>query len=69
MQRLNLNIFNQSALRGGALNTIRARGIVMNGPLKLVSGNFGEHSFVLCCNSEYLAHRKVLHSVGLFACC
>lgn len=34
--RLGINIFKQPALRGGALNTIRARGIVINGPLKLV---------------------------------
>lgn len=39
--RLGLNIFKEPALRGGALNTIRARRIVVNGPLKLVQGNFG----------------------------
>lgn len=31
----------QPALRGGALNTIKQREVVMNGPLKLVQGNFG----------------------------
>jgi hypothetical protein len=31
----------QPALRGGALTTIQRRSIVLNGPLKLVQGNFG----------------------------
>lgn len=31
----------QPALRSGALDTIKKRRIVMNGPLKLVQGNFG----------------------------
>lgn len=31
----------QPALRGGALNTIKAREPVTNGPLNLVMGNFG----------------------------
>ncbi len=31
----------QSALRGGALTTIQQRRLLLNGPLNLVSGNFG----------------------------
>eukprot|EP00878_Enallax_costatus_P013393 GHUV01014005.1.p1 GENE.GHUV01014005.1~~GHUV01014005.1.p1 ORF type:complete len:832 (+),score=111.45 GHUV01014005.1:893-3388(+) len=37
---LGLNIFNQPALRGGALKTIEAHDIVLNGPLHLVNSNF-----------------------------
>lgn len=36
----------QPALRSGALDTIKRRKIVMNGPLKLVQGNFGTISRV-----------------------
>lgn len=39
--RLGIDIFNQSALRGGALTTIQMRQMVVNGPLSLVNGNFG----------------------------
>lgn len=31
----------QPALRSGALNTVKQREMIMNGPLKLVQGNFG----------------------------
>jgi hypothetical protein len=31
----------QAALRSGALDTVKRREVVMNGPLKLVQGNFG----------------------------
>lgn len=31
----------QPALRSGALDTIKQRDVVMNGPVKLVQGNFG----------------------------
>jgi sensor domain CHASE-containing protein len=31
----------QPALRSGALETMKQREVVMNGPLKLVQGNFG----------------------------
>ncbi|KAI8471632.1 MAG: hypothetical protein J3K34DRAFT_416719, partial [Monoraphidium minutum] len=39
--RLGINIFQEPALRGGAINTLQQRRMVLNGPLKLVQGNFG----------------------------